>query len=93
MTPSTAGDSNEQRCMATLHFFRRHVFEVMPQQPLVAERVAYQTRTLAVELIGQFGHDRRAGVYRLAHQGVGIVNVQMNREGGPAEGLRTAESA
>src|SRR5215207_10078834 len=89
-SPVTGGQARlRKRCrVAALHFLGRYVFELVPDQPLVTERIAYAAAALAVESIGGGPQDSGARRNRAFDPRIGIVDVQVDRERRAAERLR-----
>ena len=75
-----------------LDFFRRDSLQLMPQEPLMAERIAQSALSLAMALIGRLPQHGGARIARPGGEGVHIIDVQVKRCPGPAECLRAANA-
>jgi hypothetical protein len=70
------------------HFIGRNIFDVRRDVPLVAEWIDDRAGAVAVELILDRTRLFRARRNRLLEDGVHIVDVERDREGGATESLR-----
>jgi hypothetical protein len=78
--------------VSPLHFVRRYFFNAVTDIPAMTEGIAYGPRSLAVEMVGGFHLKFGTGFDSSTDHFVGIVDVQMNRDGCATKRLRRPDS-